>query len=173
MLGHSMKYITTVNDEEFIIEIDHEDEITVNGVRYDIDFQQLTEDGNELSLILNKRSLEAVAEERNGVWQVLTLWELYSVKVQDEYSYRLAQARGEDAHETGDAAIKSPMPGLIVSVVVEEGDAVAKGDKVVILESMKMENELRAPRDGVVGRISVAAGDSVEKGQVLAVIVDE
>ncbi len=168
-----MKYITTVNDEEFIIEIDHDDEIMVNGVRYDIDFQQLMEDGNELSLILNKRSLEAVAEERDGVWNVLTSGELYSVKVQDEYSYRLAQARGEDTQDTGDAAIKSPMPGLIVSVVVEEGDAVAKGDKVVILESMKMENELRAPRAGVIGRISVAAGDSVEKGQVLAVIVDD
>ena len=168
-----MKYITTVNDEEFVIEIDHDDEIVVNGERYEIDFQQLTEDGNELSLILNKRSLEAVAEERDGVWQILTLGELYSVNVQDEYAYRLAQARGEDAHETGDAAVKSPMPGLIVNVVVEEGDTVAKGDKVVILESMKMENELRAPRDGVVGRISVSAGDSVEKGQVLAVIVDE
>lgn len=168
-----MKYITTVNDEEFIIEIDHDDEIMVNDVRYDIDFQQLMEDGNELSLILNKRSLEAVAEERDGVWNVLTLGELYSVKVQDEYTYRLSQARGEDAHDTGDAAIKSPMPGLIVSVVVEEGDAVTKGDKVVILESMKMENELRTPRDGVVGRISVVAGESVEKGQVLAMIVDE
>ncbi len=167
-----MKYIATVNDEEFIIEIDHDNEIVVNGKRYDVDFQQLMEDGNELSLILNKRSLEAVAEERDGVWQVLTLGELYSVKVQDEYAYRLSQARGEDVHETGDTAVKSPMPGLIVSVAVEEGDTVAKGDKVVILESMKMENELRAPRDGVVGRISVAAGDSVEKGQVLAVIVD-
>ena len=167
-----MKYIATVNDEKFVIEIDHDHEIVVNGQRYEVDFRQLTEDGNELSLILNKRSLDAVAEERNGVWQVLALGELYSVKVQDEYAYRLAQARQEEAHETGEAAVKSPMPGLIVSVVVAEGDTVAKGDKVVILESMKMENELRAPRDGVVGRIAVNAGDSVEKGQVLVVIVD-
>lgn len=168
-----MKYIATVNDEEFVIEIDHDHEIVVNGKRYEVDFQQLTEDGNELSLILNKRSLDAVAEERDGVWQVLTLGELYTVKVQDEYAYRLAQARGGDSHDSGDAAIKSPMPGLIVSVVVAEGEAIAKGEKVVILESMKMENELRAPRDGVIGRISVEAGQSVEKDQVLVVIVDE
>jgi biotin carboxyl carrier protein len=55
---------------------------------------------------------------------------------------------------------------------VEEGSHVHKGDKIIILESMKMENELRSPRDGVVIRVQVKPGDGVEKGQVLAVIGD-
>jgi biotin carboxyl carrier protein len=65
------------------------------------------------------------------------------------------------------------MPGIIIAVSVTEGDEVTKGQKVVILESMKMENELTAPRDGVVMRVKVTSGDSVEKGQVLVVIGDE
>lgn len=163
-----MKYITVVNDEEFIIEIDQESQIRVNGEEYEIDFQQLTDDG-VLSLLIENRSLEAVVEVRDNLWQVLMKGDLYTVQVQDERAYRLAQARGVDAGG-GDATIRSPMPGLIVDVPVAEGATVAKGDKVVILESMKMENELRATMDGVVSRILVAQGDSVEKGQDLVII---
>ena len=167
-----MKYITTVNDEEFIIEIEHNNQILVNGVRYDIDFQHLPE-ADVLSLLLNHQSLEAVVEARDDVWEVLTKGELYTVKVQDERAYRLAKARGVASDIAGEAQIKSPMPGLIVAVPVSEGQHVKKGDKVIILESMKMENELRAPKDGIVARISVESGASVEKDQVLVVIVDE
>lgn len=166
-----MKYITTIGEEEYIIEIDHDHEILVDGVLYEVDFEQLPE-GGVLSLLLNHRSLEAVVEAQDDVWNVLIKGELYTVKVQDERAYRLAKARGVAAAVTGEAIIKSPMPGIIIAVPVVEGQMVEKGDQVVILESMKMENELRAPRDGVVGRVHVQAGASVEKGQVLAVITD-
>ena len=167
-----MKYITTVKDEEFIIEIEHNNQILVNGERYEIDFQHLPE-ADALSLLLNNQSLEAVVEARDDVWEVLTKGELYTVKVQDERAYRLAKARGVAGDVAGEVQIKSPMPGLIVAVPVAEGEFVQKGDKVVILESMKMENELRAPKDGIVARVNVTQGASVEKDQVLAVIVDD
>jgi biotin carboxyl carrier protein len=167
-----MKYITTVNDEEFIIEIEHNNQIVVNGERYEIDFQHLPE-ADALSLLLNHQSLEAVVEARDDVWEVLTKGELYTVKVQDERAYRLAKARGVASDVAGEVQIKSPMPGLIVAVPVVEGDMVQKGDKIIILESMKMENELRAPKSGVVARVNVAQGASVEKDQVLMVIVDD
>ncbi|VAW30632.1 hypothetical protein MNBD_CHLOROFLEXI01-2065 [hydrothermal vent metagenome] len=167
-----MKYITTVNDEEFIIEIEHNNQIVVNGERYEIDFQHLPE-GDVLSLLLNNRSLEAVVDAReNDVWDVLAKGELYTVKVQDERAYRLAKARGVVGDVTGEAQVKSPMPGLIVAVPIAEGQLVQKGDQVIILESMKMENELRAPKAGVVARVHVEQGASVEKDQVLLVIVD-
>jgi biotin carboxyl carrier protein len=164
-----MKYFARVNDKEYEIEIDSEQEVIVNGERYEIDFQYLVGDG-VLSLLLNHRSLEAVINERDDIWEVLTRGELYTVQVQDERTYRLAQARGSGPAVTGEAQIKSPMPGVIVAVAVQEGDIVRQGDKVVILESMKMENELRSPLDGVVSRIGVSKGDSVEKDQVLVVI---
>ena len=163
-----MKYITVVNDQEYIIEIDQESRIRVNDEVYGIDFLPLSEDG-VLSLFIENKSLEAVVEKRDAIWQVLMKGELYSVNVQDERAYRLMQARGT-TEGGGDATIRSPMPGLIVDIPVVQGQSVAKGDKIVILESMKMENELRASGDGVVSRILVGKGDSVEKDQELVVI---
>ena len=167
-----MKYITTVNDQQYSIEIDQEGRITVDGDAFDVDFHSLAE-GGILSLILNNHSLEAIVEERDQAWEVLIRGELYSVQVQDERAYRLAMARGVTAEVTGEAAIKSPMPGLIIAVTVEEGQLVSKGDQIVILESMKMENELRSPRDGVVKRLHVHPGAIVEKDQLLATIGEQ
>jgi biotin carboxyl carrier protein len=65
------------------------------------------------------------------------------------------------------------MPGTIIDVPVNKGEHVSKGDKVVILESMKMENELRAPRDGIVTQVNVQPGSAVEKDQTLVVISDQ
>ena len=166
-----MKYITTIEEQEYTIEISGENEIRVNDELYSVDFRQL--EGGILSLLLDNQSHEALVEEREDYWQVLIQGELYTVQVQDERAYRLAKARGITAVVSGEVSIKSPMPGLIIAVTAEEGQSVNKGDKVVILESMKMENELRAPRAGVVNRIHVEAGASVEKDQVLATIGDE
>lgn len=166
-----MKYITNVNGREYIIEIDQENEITVDGQKHNIDFQQLADEGS-LSLLIDHRSLEAIVDERDDAWEVLLHGELYTVKVQDERSYRLAQARGQLQEDTETVIIRSPMPGLILDVLAEEGRQVKKGEKVVILESMKMENELRASRDGVVTRVHIEKGASVEKNQDLVTIGD-
>lgn len=167
-----MKYITRVDNEEYVVEISQENTVLVNGEPYHMDFQQLAGSG-VTSLLLNNRSLEAVVEERDGLWEVLIKGELYTVNVQDERAYRLAQARGGGLVDDGEATIKSPMPGIIIAVPVKQGDVVKKGDKIVILESMKMENELRAPCDGVVAQIQTEAGASVEKDQVLAIIISD
>jgi biotin carboxyl carrier protein len=167
----AMNYIATVNDMEFVIEIDQEDKITVNNQPYEINCQHLPE-GGIWSLLLDNRSLEAIVEERSEAWEVLIHGELYTVRVQDERAYRLAKARGATGDHAGDATIKSPMPGLIIDVPVQVGQAVKKGDQVIILESMKMENELRSPRDGFVTHVYVEQGASVEKDQVLATIGD-
>jgi biotin carboxyl carrier protein len=166
-----MKYITYVEDQEYMIEIDREDEISVNGQVFHIDFQQLAE-GGMLSLLINNRSLEAIVEERDEAWEVLLRGELYSIQVQDERAYRLAKARGTAVEASGEALIKSPMPGIIIAVSVVPGQMIKKGDQVIILESMKMENELRSPKDGLVLRVHVDQGAGVEKGQALVTIGD-
>lgn len=167
-----MKYITKVDEQEFIIEITQDDHVLVNGELLNIDFRQVP--GSDLtSLLLNNRSLEAVVAQDEAQWEVLIKGELYHVQVQDERAFRLAQARGGETAVTGDASVKSPMPGIVISIPVAAGDVVQKGDTVIILESMKMENELRAPRDGIVSRIHVEAGATVEKGEMLVMIGDE
>jgi biotin carboxyl carrier protein len=164
-----MKYIATVNGETYTIEIGADNRLTINDEPYDIDFRQLAA-GDVTSLLLNNHSFEAVIAPHDDYWEVLIRGELYHVQVEDEQTRRLSQARGAVHHPDGDAIIKSPMPGIIVAVPAAEGDAVQKGDKIIILESMKMENELRSPCDGVVTHIHTMPGASVEKDQVLAII---
>jgi biotin carboxyl carrier protein len=165
-----MKYVTTINDETFAIEINHEDEIVVNGEPYAIDFVNIGE-GNLHSLLINNESYEALVEERDGQWQVLLRGNLYTAIVADERTERMSARSTSLVPDSGEVSIKAPMPGLVVAIPVEEGQQVEVNDPVIILESMKMENELRAPREGVVERIAVTPGDSVEMQQVLVVIV--
>ena len=74
---------------------------------------------------------------------------------------------------TGASSIKAPMPGRVVRVLVAVGDDVRARQAVVVVEAMKMENELRSPRDGVVKEITVSPGAAVESGAVLVVVGDE
>jgi biotin carboxyl carrier protein len=90
--------------------------------------------------------------------------------VEDEREHRLRSQAGNSQAIGKEYQLKAPMPGLIVSVSVEEGQEVKSGDLLVILESMKMQNELKSPRDGVVSRIKVHAGDSVEQRQVMMIV---
>jgi biotin carboxyl carrier protein len=165
----SMKYICTVKGEKYVIDIDQEGRITVDEQTHEIDVQFLSDSG-VLSLLLDKHSIEAIVEERDDTWEVLIHGELYTVLVQDERAFRLAKERGTSFDVSGDAIVKSPMPGLIIDILVEAGQSVEQGEKVVVLESMKMENELRSPRDGIVAHIYVSSGASVEKGDALVTI---
>jgi glutaconyl-CoA/methylmalonyl-CoA decarboxylase subunit gamma len=70
----------------------------------------------------------------------------------------------------GDGAVTAIMPGLIIKVLVEAGQAVATGDPLVVLEAMKMESDICSPRDGVIKQVVVKAGDSVRQNQVLVIV---
>lgn len=81
-----------------------------------------------------------------------------------------AAPKAAPAGAAGSVKVNAPMPGKILSVKASAGQAVKKGDVIMILEAMKMENEVVAPQDGTVASINVAAGDSVEAGAVLATL---
>ena len=164
-----MKYQTIVNGQTFEIEINEDGRILVNGEARAIDFRVLRE-GELYSLLLDHDSFEAVVEEREDGYHVLMTGDLYEVQVTDERSRRLASAFMAFGDTAGEVVIRAPMPGMIVRVPVVEGQAVAKGETLVILESMKMENELKAPRDGTIRHVNVKAGDSVEQNKVLMTI---
>ena len=83
---------------------------------------------------------------------------------------RLVRRRGTVSAETGPRSIVSPMPGRIVKVLVREGDVVAAQQGLVVVEAMKMENELRALRDGTVAEIHAREGTSVDAGVLLVVV---
>jgi len=156
-----MKYITTINDVTFEIEIERDGGLLVNGERWEVDFLPF-EESSLYSVIMDNHSYEVLVDEDGNNYEVLMQGKLYNVQVLDERAQLLASKRGAPIVETGEISIKSPMPGLIVAVLVSEGQEVRGGQTLIVLESMKMQNELKAPRDGIVQRISVRAGQSVE-----------
>ncbi len=161
-----MKYITTIDDRQFTVEIIDEKHVSVDGRLYEIDFESVS--GQPVySLIVNGRSHESYIYQGDDNWQVLIRGRLYPVSVEDEREKRLRAAAGGGVAETGEFHLRAPMPGLIVAVPVAEGQAVKRGEVILILESMKMQNELKAPRDGKIGRIRVRPGETVEQKQTL------
>lgn len=162
-----MKYVTIINDQQFEIEILKDGSLIVNGKPHEVDFLGL---GSSLySIISDKRSLEVVIEEeQSGQYAVLVNGRLYEGQVLDQRALLMAQRKGGLGQAVGE--LHSPMPGLIVVVPVEVGQEVTQGQTVAILESMKMQNELKAPRSGIIESIQVSAGNTVDKGTLLLVI---
>ena len=95
----------------------------------------------------------------------------YVLQVEDERERRLRLSLGGGPPENVDYHLRAPMPGLIVAVPVTEGQVISKGDVLIILESMKMQNELKSPRSGKVARLRVKPGDSVEHRDALLSVV--
>ena len=165
-----MKYITTVDEKQFSVEIVDEKHISVDGKVYEIDFESVS--GQPVySLIVDGRSHESYIYPGEEGWQVLMHGHLYPSNVEDEREKRLRAQSGGGIAERGEYYLKAPMPGLVVAIPVGEGMQVAKGDVLVILESMKMQNELKSPRAGTVARVRISAGDSVEQRQTLLSVV--
>ena len=161
-----MKYISTVNDTEYLIEIVDERHVSVNGRVFTVDFNSIS--GQPVySLLVDGKSFEGFVYPGEEKWEVLLMGRQFPVVVEDEREKRLRAAAGGSVSETGEYHMKAPMPGMVVTVLVEEGQAIEKGQVLLILESMKMQNELKSPRAGTVGRLRVKAGESVEQKQTL------
>jgi biotin carboxyl carrier protein len=167
-----MKYITTIGEREFNVEIIDESHIIVDDKTFELNFDYI-EDQPVYSLLVDGFSHEAYVYLVDGIWQVLMKGHFYPVMVEDEREKRLRSSMAGPAHHSGEYHLKAPMPGLVVAVPVEEGQQVEKGDVLLILESMKMQNELKSPRDGCVTHLRVKPGDSVEQHQILLSVVDE
>jgi biotin carboxyl carrier protein len=164
-----MKYIATIDDQEFEIGIDREGEVTVDGEVIDAQMESML-DPTLHSLIIGHHSRDVRINAEENLYTVQVGGEILEVRVEDERTRRLAGVRGSLSVITGEAVLKAPMPGVIVEVPVAEGVGVAKGDTVVILESMKMQNEIKAPRDGKVHALRVATGDTVELNAIMLTI---
>jgi biotin carboxyl carrier protein len=161
-----MRYISTIDGREFDIEIMDDHHVRIGGRVIAVNFESVS--GQPVySLILDGKSFESFVYESDDEWQVLLRGRQYQVKVEDEREKRLKAAAGGGVAEGGEFHLKAPMPGLVVAIPVREGQEIQKGQVLVILESMKMQNELKAPRDGVVAHIKAKAGESVEQKQIL------
>lgn len=89
------------------------------------------------------------------------------ISISDKYDALLKQLGMENIGAAKAGAVKAPMPGLVLQILVTEGDVVKKGDSILVLEAMKMENSIKAPSDGVVKKIHAQTRQAVYKNQLL------
>ena len=124
--------------------------------------------GSGCSLLLDGTSFALWARGgRGGAWELELDGRAVSAEVLDPRAHRVRRLSAKTGAGAKVAPLKAPMPGLVVQVSVDEGQVVAAGDTLMIVEAMKMENELRASAAATVGRLLATPGDAVEKGQLL------
>ncbi len=138
--------------------------IEIDGERRRIDAHKL--DGDFYSILTGERSYEVSVEPRGDGYYVRHGADEQLVTFSDP-SRRAREAKGAS---DGKVELTSMMPGKVVRVLVAEGDTVEEGQGVVVVEAMKMENEVVSPRDGRITRLAATPGQTVEGGALLAVI---
>ena len=162
-----MKYFVQVDGERSEVSVDGDD-ITIDGqtVRARLDLME----GIPVALVGIDDAVHRVLispAERKGEWILTVQGYRIPVEAIDERTRVIREMSAGSAKPAGPTPLRAPMPGLIVRVAVKDGDTVKAGQGLVVMEAMKMENELRAPAAGVVRKVLVAPGSAVEKGAML------
>ncbi|MBI2756266.1 MAG: hypothetical protein HYX52_06120 [Chloroflexi bacterium] len=122
------------------------------------------------ALRLGERTIEVMLRRTGEETQMVVGGAACDAVVVDEARARLAKLAGASSVGTAKRELKAPMPGLVVKVLVQPGEATHKAQPLIVLQAMKMENELSLPHDGVVQHVGVEPGQTVEQGQVLVVL---
>ena len=155
----------------------HEISLTTgeNGVSVEIDGRsyslEVRESAGGVLLIKNGTSVyrcRVEAKRETGKYEVGLRGQSYPISIIDPK--RLRSSEDAAGHGHGTAEIVSPMPGKVVRILVEQGNTVEAGAGIIVVEAMKMQNEMKAPKAGVVVSVNVASGATVNAGDVLAVI---
>jgi biotin carboxyl carrier protein len=139
--------------------------VTVDGRTLDVDHQETG--AHFVSLLIGGRSYEAGLEKRPEGYNVVLAEDVLYVELRGASRGALASPRNA---EEGPARVLAPMPGRLVRVLVEPGQQVQAGDGLVVVEAMKMENELRSPRAGRIAQLLVREGQAVETAALLVVV---
>jgi pyruvate carboxylase subunit B len=166
-----VRYIVQLNGERKIVTLDSD------GIRYDGDSPSRAEmsdiEGSPVRMVkIGTHVYRVVAQKRQGRG-AYTLWVdgyRFEAEALDERTRAIRDLSAARSGPTGPAPILAPMPGLIVRVSVKAGDKVEAGQGIVVMEAMKMENELRATAAGIVRSVEVSPGTAVEKGALLVAL---
>ncbi|UZR94130.1 biotin/lipoyl-containing protein [Chondrinema litorale] len=156
------------NDKAFELTKDATGNYTINNENKKFDISEISEE--QFHIIADNKSFSAEILEHNPVEKTFTVkvnGKITTLKVKSEMDLLLEKMGINNMAVQAIKDIKAPMPGKILSIACNVGDELKKGDKVLILEAMKMENILKSPGDGKVKAIKVETGENVEKNQIL------
>lgn len=166
-----MRYIVQLNGERKVVTLDSD------GIRYETDppvHAELSDiEGSPVRMVKIGTHVYRVVVRRRQGRGTYTLWVdgyRFETEALDERTRAIRDLSAARAGPTGPAPILAPMPGLIVRVSVKVGDKVEAGQGIVVMEAMKMENELRATAAGTVRSVEVSPGTAVEKGALLVAL---
>ena len=160
-------YVVEVNGHRYHVDI-QEGAVIVDGVKYRAAVQPVA--GTPVRIVsVNDAVHRMVLRERvaRGRYRLWLDGNRYDAEALDSRARAIRDIQASVAKPAGPAPLRAPMPGLIVQLRVKVGDTIAAGDGLVVMEAMKMENELRAPAAGTVKAVHVAVGAVVEKGALL------
>ncbi|WP_419161899.1 biotin/lipoyl-containing protein [Candidatus Palauibacter sp.] len=165
-----MKYHAGVEGESFEVER-LASGLRING--FDREAELIRVGDGELRLILDGRNHRVFARPTPKGWRVTVRGRTFEVAVEDERARALRALASRSADGTGAREVRAPMPGLISRVLVRPGQRVAGGEALVVVEAMKMENELRSEGSATVAEIRVGPGDIVDRDDVLVTLEPE
>lgn len=162
-----VRYYVTISGRTFEVDVES-GAARVDGRSLEADLERLGETAVR-HLRIDGRSYTVIAKAgaARESWDVRIDGHRFEAEVVDERTRAIRQMTGAAAGRRGPRPVRAPMPGLVVRIEVEPGQTVRVGEGIVIIEAMKMENELKAEAEGVVSRILVDSGQAVEKGTVL------
>jgi biotin carboxyl carrier protein len=166
-----MTFVATLGERHYTVEIE---EIDRSVYRVAVDGNEFIVDGKKtgrtnFSLIVDNRSFEIEVDHKGDEYRVLVDGRNYRVNLIDERRVRTSSGLSGGGVQ-GRQTVSVPMPGKVIAILVAEGDTVEKGQGLVIVEAMKMENEVRCPIAGEVKEIKVKQGDTVEGGVPLVIV---
>ncbi len=166
-----MAFIGKLGEQSYTVEIEETGEsvyrVSVDGNAFVVDGKKTGR--TNYSLIVDNRSFEIEVDNAGDDYHVLVDGRTYHIALVDERRLRVGGSQSSTQLQ-GQQRVSVPMPGKVIAVLVAPGDQVEKGQGLVIVEAMKMENEVHSPIAGAIKEIKVKAGDTVEGGAVLVIV---
>lgn len=166
----TIEYIAvTQKDKKYKIQNPFSEEITINSKKVDIKIIE-SKDGITYLIFKNKKYLVEITEKNQNKYTVMINGVSYSFTVESPISYQRKKYLDKQQKESKTEFISAPMPGKIVELLVEENTEIKEGEPILILEAMKMQNEISSHVTGKVKKILVKPNDSVAKNEIIVEI---